>query len=412
MDIPSIETLQPREYRLSNGGLLHYFPSQTTQLVRADILFEAGSAYQSQLLCAAATCKLLTVATRSLDSAHLSEYMDYRGVVMETGNELFQSTITLYFLRRYAQDVVRVLDEMVTGPAYSDDDLRVWQNRRRQELAALEQRSSHIARRLLNRSIYGENHPLGWYATADDVLRLTSAAIADHFHSHYGNRGVVLAGAVDDEMLELFGHLQSPVWPPANSATLPAVMPSGAAQMHRCTMADSVQTSIRIGRLLPLTWDSMDYAYVMILTTVLGGYFGSRLMSNIREDKGLAYGIYARTIVYRGAIEFFIAADVAGGTADEAVKETLAEIERLTTEEIPDEELTLVRTVMVGDFLRSIDGCFELQQRYCDMLGSWATDQLTTNLRQALATCTPALLRQVAARYLSVDQMTVCLAGA
>lgn len=412
MDIPSIETLRPREYRLANGGLLHYFPSSATQLVRADLLFEAGSAYQSQLLCAAAACKLLTVATHSLDSARLSEYMDFRGVIVETGNDLFQSTITIYFLRRYTQDVVHVLDEMMAGAAFSDDDFRVWQNRRRQELAALEQRSSHVARRLLNRAMYGEQHPLGIYATAADVDRLTMTAIADHYRRHYGSHGVALAGAVDDEVLAAFGHLQSAVWPPADCAVLPAVMPTGAGKTHRCTMADSVQTSIRIGRLLPLTWDSMDYAYVMVLTTALGGYFGSRLMSNIREDKGFAYGIYARTIVYRGAVEFFIAADVAGGTADEAVKETLAELDRLATEEMSDEELSLVRTVMVGDFLRSIDGCFELQQRYCDMQGSWATDRLTDNLRNALNTCTPPLLRDVAARYLAADQMTVCLAGA
>ena len=135
-------------------------------------------------------------------------------------------------------------------------------------------------------------------------------------------------------------------------------------------------------------------------------------MSNLREDKGYTYGIYARTQIYRGVIVFYLTADVAGNVADEAGKEIMHELQRLVDEPVPDEELDLVRTVLVGDFLRSVDGIFERSARFCDMLGTDITEQFTDNLREAILTTTSADLQRLAATYLAPQQMTVCRAGA
>jgi len=150
----------------------------------------------------------------------------------------------------------------------------------------------------------------------------------------------------------------------------------------------------------------------MILTTLLGGYFGSRLMSNLREDKGFTYGIYARTQIYRGVIVFFITADVAASAADAAEKEILYELQRLIDKPVSEEELDLVKVVLAGDFIRSVDGVFERAARFGDMLGTHVTEQLTENLREALGSVTPQQLQQLAARILRSDQLCVCRAGA
>lgn len=176
-------------------------------------------------------------------------------------------------------------------------------------------------------------------------------------------------------------------------------------------IAGSVQATVRVGRLLTLTWDDPDYAKLMILVTILGGYFGSRLMSNLREDKGYTYGIYARTQIYRGAIVFYTSADVAGDAVEAAEKEILFELQRLVDEPVPEEELALVRTVLAGDFLRSVDGIFERSVRFIDMWGTDVTERLTDNLRLALETTTPADLQRLAATHLAPSMMTVCRAG-
>ena len=177
-------------------------------------------------------------------------------------------------------------------------------------------------------------------------------------------------------------------------------------------MPGATQTTLRLGRVLPLPWDSMDYARFVLLTTILGGYFGSRLMSNIREDKGYTYGIYARTQIYRGVIVFFITADVSAGKAEAALDEVFKELKLLRSKAVDDEELAVVKNVLAGDFLRSVDGVFERSARFCDMLGTGVDERLTDNLRLALEETTPAQLQELAQQWLSPADMTVCLAGA
>ena len=144
----------------------------------------------------------------------------------------------------------------------------------------------------------------------------------------------------------------------------------------------------------------------MVLNTVLGGYFGSRLMSNIREDKGYTYGIYSVTQIHRGSIVFYITADVAADVAQAAVDEVMNEINRLQQQPISEEELERVRNYMMGDFIRSIDGVFDLSERYRQMVATHVGEQLTTNLLDAIATATPEQLQTLAQTYLC-DLVTV-----
>ena len=410
INLPSTETLVPREVCLGGGRVLKVFDS-AIDLVKLDFLYEAGSIYQPQLLCAAAANKLMTEATADMSSAELSEFMDFRGIILEPNNTLTSSLLTVYMLRRHAGEVLPVVADILKRPAFVEDDFRLWQAKRRQELVTAEQRTRDMARRLFYKELFGTRHPLGWYAEVDDVDSLNLDIVKDYFHCRYdcGPCGIVAAGKVDEELTGLidryFDIMSNPEF---RTVDVTQVKRGGRYEMR---IDGAIQTSIRIGRLLPLQWYDADYARLMLLITALGGYFGSRLMTNLRENKGYTYGIYARTQIYRGAIVFYITADVAAGTADKAVEEVFGELNRLCNVQMENEELQLVKTVLVGDYLRSVDGVFELSSRYCDMLGTGVDERITDNLRAAINETTAVQLQELAQRLLKVEDMTVCLAG-
>lgn len=403
--IPDTPLLLP----VSCGSNLYLFPSSSTELVKLDLLAEAGSAYQLRKLCASATAKLMTVATREMDSAAMAEFMDFRGIVCESDIEVQQTTLTLYFLRRYAGEVLPVVRDMVCCPRFEEGDFEVWRNQRRQDILQQELKTSTVARRTFYETLFTKEHPLGRYATAADTDKLTVADIKAHHAARYGldRMTIVAAGNVDglDKLLHVDGSANTPR--PCLPVPQTAVHP-----LQYIKMPGATQTTLRLGRVLPLPWDSMDYARFMLLTTILGGYFGSRLMSNIREDKGYTYGIYARTQIYRGVIVFFITADVSAGKAEAALDEVFKELELLRSKAVDDEELAVVKNVLAGDFLRSVDGVFERSARFCDMLGTGVDERLTDNLRLALEETTPAQLQELTQQWLSPADMTVCLAGA
>lgn len=411
INMPSTESLQPH-IAWAGGRKVPVF-SGNTLMVKLDLLFNAGTACQPQLLCAGAANKLVTVATSTMDAAAMAEFMDFRGVMVEPAISTTQSTLAFYFLRRHAEELLPVIADMLCRPAFAESDFHVWQGKRRQELATIEQRTSHIARKIFYGELFGLDHPLGRYAMTDDADRLMLDNVKGFWRQHYGLKqcDVVLAGCVDDDLVALVGTCFGAETDIVEPMGLPTPEPKEHNRRLVRQMDGATQTSLRIGRVIPLRWDDPDYARLMLLVTALGGYFGSRLMQNIREDKGYTYGINARSQIFRGLIVFYITADVAAGTADVAVKETFNELRRLREEPIGEEELQLVKTVLTGDYLRSVDGVFELSTRYCDMLGTGVDERLTDNIREAIKETTAVQLQELAQRLFGEEDMIVCLAG-
>ena len=417
IDIPDITTLQPREHKLSNGRTLYAFPSACTELVKIDFLYEGGTAYQPQKLVAGAANKLYTVASQEMNARQLSEFFDYRGIIVDNNSDVLHCSSSVYTLHRHLDALVPVLEGLVHRPAFPAEEFEVYKNKQRQKLLSLRQQSSEVARRLFYTSLFSNDHPLGRYAAPEDADRLNPDVVRKFYEEYHraGDMDIVVSGKVDDHLISAldnaFGHDEPSVSRPYIQ-TLGGSSPRSFRQTSHQAIPGSVQATVRVGRILPLRWDDPDYAQFMILTTLLGGYFGSRLMSNLREDKGYTYGIYARTQVYRGVIVFFITADVAEQAVDDAEKEIFIELQRLIDEPVSNEELDMVRMVLAGDFIRSVDGVFERAARFGDMLGTCVTEQLTENLRHALAEVNPQQIQQLAARYLKSDQMCVCRAGA
>lgn len=414
ISIPSTDRLKPEQVSLPGGRKLYAFRNGSTSLVRLDFLHEAGSFYQPKPLVSAATCKLHLIAGGDYTADRLSEFMDYRGIIVDHTPNVLQCGTSVYFLRRYADELLPVLAEVLRNPAFPQQQFDTYCSKRRQEMLAALQKTGEVARRMFYQALFGKEHPLGRYADPEDINNLTVDDLRRFYQQNYSLPDTVLVagGAVDDGLLSLidthFGSsvslathtvLSSPSTPPAYSTLVKKI-------------EGTVQTTVRLGRVLPLRWDDMDYARCMILVTALGGYFGSRLMSNLREDKGYTYGIYARTQIYRGVIVFFVTADVAAGTAKDAEREIRTEIARLREDPMPEEELEMVKKVLVGDFLRSVDGVFELTERFCDMYGTDVDERLTENLRIAINETTAPQLQELAGRLLQDDSLLCCCAGA
>ncbi len=414
ISIPETALLQPQRHTLDNGNVLFCLPTETTSMVRIDLLFEAGSCYQPMKLCATMANQLFYQASKRRKAIEVSEFMDYRGIIIERSTDVYQSGISIYSLKKHLPDLVPLLHELLNEPAFDEEDYNVAKKRLRQELLAAAQRSSSVARRMFYNALYGEEHPLGRYATADDVDRLELESIKKFYFERYRlpELTIVMSGGCDSSDISLmnkyFGNAKVDELNEPMSYTDPELVNSGHFSQK---IEWAVQSSLRIGRILPIRWDSMEYARFMLLTTALGGYFGSRLMSNIREDKGYTYGIYARTQLYRNSIVFYIITDVSGNDADAAEQEIFNEIRRLQQEPMDDEELDTVRNIMAGDFVRSVDGIFERATRFCDMYGAHIDDKLTDNMRLALATTTPDDIMHLAQKYLLLDQMCICRAG-
>ena len=195
-----------------------------------------------------------------------------------------------------------------------------------------------------------------------------------------------------------------------SSPTFTAELPATPTAPVQVPLAGSLQASLRVGR----DWPSPqhpDTHRLQVLVKVLGGYFGSRLMKNIREDKGLTYGIYAQSLAREHGTTFVIGTDVNGESAEIAVSEIKLELHRLQEELISDEELNTVKNYMLGKFANELSTVFEQADKYrTTVLLNLPADYYAQFVEQVQNT-DAATLQRLAQQYLAPEAMQVVIAG-
>lgn len=404
---------------MPNGQPLFFFPDANTELVKIDFSVPAGAAFQQRFLQAAATNALLGEATLHHTAPQLAEWFDYRGITLDRGIDSIMSTITVYSLRKYIPELLPLLHELLTEPLFGQQEFTVYMSKRLQQLKAAQLETGKVARNLFYADIFGRTHPYGSFAEVEDVERLSLADVQQFYSDRYPLNHIryYAAGACDKQFIELFAKQfgQSPFTEGPQGDTFdPSILSVPTHNTFRtveATIPDAVQSTLRIGRLLPWRWDSREYALFTIVNTILGGYFGSRLMSNIREDKGFTYGVASYTHMMRNHLLFFINTDVGAQHAQPALSEIYREMDCLCNEPIPNEELDVVRHYLIGDFLRSIDGIFERSERYRSMQIGHIDERFTDNFLEAISTCTPQQLQEVAQQAFRREAFTQVVVG-
>ncbi|MBO4588080.1 MAG: insulinase family protein [Bacteroidales bacterium] len=416
--IPSeadLKTLLPQRRTLPGGNSMYLFPSKSVDILKLDFIFNAGGASQPKRLCAGAVRDLLLEASERYNSRQVAELFDRLGVAMDRQATSSTVKLTVYVLKKYAAEVFPVLSDLLLHPVIGQDEFDVLMAKRRQTLLNAELKTNMMARNLFYEAVYGKDHPEGVYAKPDDVQKLSLADVRGYADQRFSlaDATLVLAGNYDDEILKLLDECFSIPTPRSNlSNTLNSKLKIQSSKLKiRHSIPSSVQTTLRVGRILPIEWDDPDYPMFMILNTVLGGYFGSRLMTNIREEKGYTYGIYSMSNMVRGSSVFYVTSDVASEYTEPALKEIYHELDMLRREPVSEDELNLVCNYMAGDFLRSIDGIFERSERFYNMLDTLIDERFTTNLLNALQTATPAKLKELAERVFDKRELTEVIVG-
>ena len=172
----------------------------------------------------------------------------------------------------------------------------------------------------------------------------------------------------------------------------------------------AVQTAVRIGKTL-FNKNHEDYLDFLVLNTIFGDYFGSRLMSNIREDKGYTYGIGTMVAELNHTGYFMIATEVGKDVVEPTIKEIKFEINRLQTELVSDSELQLVRNYMLGQLLKSADGPYAMTDLFLSV-ELHGKDLEFYNLALAkIQNITSQKIQNLAIKHLNWDDMSIVTAG-
>ena len=406
---------EPLCIRLSNGIPVYTFSADGNDVVRVDLLFGGGRWHQQQPLQALFANRMLREGTRRFSSDCIAERLDYYGAWLELACAAEYTCLTLYSLGKYLPQTLDVLESVVKEPLFPQRELEVILENNLRQFLVNSSKTEFLALRKLMNALYGDDHPGGHCLCEADYRSVTPDALRRFYARYYhsDNCSIYLAGQINDDCLRLvekhFG--QEPFGVRGTRAGRPDCLPlSSPEESFFVEREGAMQSTVRMG-MLSLNQHHPDYLKLRVLVTLFGGYFGSRLMSNIREEKGLTYGISAGLLPYPGEGVLTIAADTACAKVRPLLREVYAEIDRLHTEPVSSEELERVRNYMLGEMCRSYESVFSLSDAWIFIHVSGLGKSYFSDMPEAINTVTPEELLSLARKYLRKEQLKVVVCG-
>ena len=403
---------RPERQILANGLEVYQLNEGTQEVVRIEVHFRAGRPYEHRQLVAFAANSMLKDGAGPFSGEELSEHFDFYGATVSQPFSLDSCTVVLYSLNKHLPEVLPAFVEMLVDPHYRERELRALIKRRKQSLRRELSKSDVVAYRHLTEDLFGEGHPYGYNSHPVAYDSLEQAWLIEHHGRLFraGNARAIVTGRIDAASARLIQrHLgQLPAGNVASPPGLP-IVPVGETMRHVSRPAAG-QTARRIGRRL-FTRNHPDAPGMYVLNTLFGGYFGSRLMVNIREDKGYTYDIDSSMETLRYDGYYYISAEVSNEHREATLREIHTEADRLRQDLVPATELDMVRNYLIGTLLTSLDGPFNLASIYQNLLAEDVPFDYFERLVATVQQITPEQLRELAGRYLNLDDFHTVLVG-
>jgi zinc protease len=411
----NISIAAPQRKIMSNGIPLNVIEAGSQEVVRLDILIGAGKWHQTQLLQTLFANRMLREGTKRFTSAEIAEKLDYYGAWLELSTSMEYSYITLYSLNKYFASTLEVLESIVKEPIFPEKELNTVIDTNKHQFLINSTKVEYLAQKSFAGSIFGEEHPCGRYASADDYDKVTSACLKEFYNQYYhsGNCTIYIAGKVTEEILDLLNNAfgNDPWGQVENKVSLiPGTINTTSQKRIFTEQTSAMQSSLKMGKVM-IQRSHPDYFKMRVLVTIFGGYFGSRLMSNIREDKGYTYGISAGIASYPDAGVFMIATEAANEYVEDIIKEVYHEMNILQTDLVPDAELNMVRNYMLGEMCRSYEGPFSLSDAWMFVQTSHLSDSYFEESLKAVQSVTTEELRDLAQKYFDQEKVIEVVAG-
>ena len=404
----------PVRTTLPNGIPLTVINAGEQEVVRMDVLFSGGRWQQSQKLQALFTNRMLREGTTKYTAATIAEKLDYYGSWLELSSSSEYAYITVYSLNKYLAKTLEVVESMIKEPLFPQKELQTILDTNIQQYLVNTSKVDFLAHRSLLKSLYGEQHPCGKIVMEEDYHTITPEVLREFYEQHYhsGNCSIFLSGKVTDDIIsrvtDIFGipfgqyQLQMP------KLSFPfAAIPEKRIFTER---EDAMQSAVKMGCTI-ITREHPDYPKLRVLMTLFGGYFGSRLMSNIREDKGYTYGISAGVVFYPDSGLLIVSTETDNEYVEPLIQEVYHEIDRLHQEPVSAEELRMVRNYMLGEMCRSYESPFSLSDAWIFIATSGLKDDYFARSLQAINEITPAEIQDLAQRYLCKETLKEVIAG-
>ncbi len=405
----SFTLINPQKITLHNGLMVTVVPGGKQEVVKIEFIFKAGKWQEKQPGVSYFTSHLLQKGTASKSSFQISSELDQQGVHLEVSPGFDFTSISLYGLTKNIDRFLELILEIITKPLFLEAELQQAKDIYIQGLKINLEKTSFLASRQLRQTLFGKNHPYGGEADVKDIEKIQREQLIGFHQVNFSDFEIVCSGDVTDQLTNSLAHVFGNL---VLSRNISQTIDTAEEKTNSLYLEkeNSVQSSIRLGKKF-IGKKHPDYPVLLLLNHVLGGFFGSRLMKNIREEKGLTYGIYSSITALKHGSYFSIGADVDKENRELTINEIKNELKALQTKGVSQTELETAKNHFIGSLQAEITTPFA----HADKIKSMMLYDLPIDFYQTLLSkieeITESHLRETAQQYFDEDSFSIVTAG-
>ena len=392
-------------FTLKNGVDVYTINAGAEDVLAIEWVFFAGNSYEKQNLVAASSNFLLKNGTTKKNAFQINEHFDYYGSYLNRACYNETAVLSLHCLTKHIGELLPAVKELITDSTLPQEELDIYRQNMKQRLKVNLKKSDFVAGRLIDTYLYGKDHPYGKFTSEEDFDSLQREQLVDFYKNYYQQGKLIIFVA---------GKLPSNLEPLLNEHFGDLVNKEVKEQKHEIVTAkekkyrvsndeNGVQGSIRLARPFP-NRHHPDFLKTMVLNNLFGGFFGSRLMLNIREDKGYTYGIHSYLQNHVHSSAWMVSTEAGKDVTEATISEVYKEMKRLREEKVDDEELLLVQNYMMGSILGDLDGPFQIIARWKNIILNNLDGSYFQNSINTIKKITAPELQELAQKYLVPEE--------
>jgi zinc protease len=409
-----INYMKPAKSRLASGIPVYLLDGTRQEIVKIEFVFRSGSYQQKKPLVAQTVANLLKSGTKKRSSEEINHIWDFYGASLQVDAQKDIITVTVFCLTRHLRPILDILTEMLSESVFPEEEISVFLNNMRQRHIVNMKKVQHVARLEFTLLLYGKDHPYGIFAREDDFKSVNRDDLLGYYNEYIqpGNAVCIIAGNFPEEILNIMDDVfRKYSWNQTQLNGSPVFDLKGTdTSKHMISMDGAVQSAIRLGKTI-INRDHPQYHKVSVTNTLLGGYFGSRLMQNIRQDKGYTYGIGSSIVTLLESAYFFISSQVGKDVCEMAMQEVYSELRNLRQKPAGILELKMLQNYLSASMLRSFDGPFQQSERFKEMLLFDLDHSHFDNYLSTLSAIRPSDIQETAEEFFNEKDMIELIVG-
>lgn len=403
----------PETVTLDSGIPCYVVNGGDDDMNRVNIFLNGGIMMESKPAVSILAALLLTEGNQLLTASEVAEKFDYYAARKSANSYDYWTEVTMTSLNDNFAHTMRLLYDCITRPSFPKEELEAMKRLIASNIGVLRQRVKYVASSRMKELYYGSDTQLGHDVSPEEIMAITRQDLIDFQKKYYtpANCKVIVSGKVTDDVMKTLNETigQWTTSEPAPAEPKWVINPS-PVMLYIADKPGAMQSALRL-RIAAVKRTHPDYLPLRVLVNVLGGYFGSRLMANIREDKGYTYGIHAvlAGIPNDGCID--MQCECATEHTWNVIKEVKYEMKRLREELIPQQELNTVKQNMLSAMAKTHDTPYNIAGYVSTTMLFGVYPEYHNDQLKCIDSVTPALLRDLAVKYLQDDKMRIVIAG-